>query len=189
MDKRLKDEVFQKDLEAYPDQNKPANDLDSVLEEAYETVTDVNPEKREDKGDDADDRHGDYDWDLEEGEGDTDGQGVDAGGEGQEGEDPKVQEVCRPPGSVATDPWIILSPISTRRPKATQWSYPVTKSLNSDPPNQPITCMKAWKAPKKKAAVKALLSLSWVTVTLLVTDTAKASMARPRVYFVNPIVP
>ena len=43
-----------------------------------------------DVGDDSDGRHGGYDRNIKEGEGDTDGKGVDTGGNGQEREDPKV---------------------------------------------------------------------------------------------------
>ncbi|OPX80916.1 MAG: hypothetical protein A4E50_01322 [Methanosaeta sp. PtaB.Bin087] len=51
--------------------------------------------------------------------------------------------VARSDGPSFIDSKIIFPPMRTRRMKAIQWSKPVTKSLNSSPPSQPITGIKA----------------------------------------------
>ena len=76
-------EVLKEDLEAHEDEHDAAGHFGFRLILGAENIADLDADGGEYEGGDADEQHGRYDVDLQEGEGDADREGIDAGGYGE----------------------------------------------------------------------------------------------------------
>lgn len=86
-------EMAEEDFEADGDEYAAAGDFDFVLEEVADALADGAADAGQREGDEADDYYGISDVGRDEGQGDSDGECIDAGGDGEGQEDGKVGRV------------------------------------------------------------------------------------------------
>ena len=100
--------MFQQDLAAHEDQDDAAGELCPGLILEAEDVADLEPRGGEDEGGAADEADGGHDVDpRQQGEGDAHGQGVDAGGHGQQQHGLEGEGAVVRPGLLVVGPGLL----------------------------------------------------------------------------------